>query len=590
MKLETETIQIDNNALNENVENSFWEEFINARLKSTFERIIIACFIYVIAFILQIKTFMLPWLGLAVLFQILDSIYAKKLIANISSKKDRNNYIFMATLSSVAMSLVVIIFWFSNNHIAQMLIPILVAGALFIITMTANKIKNLSNYLNSPYIIIALSCFTYEFITESQYHRIHTFALIISTLAILIVNYITMSKRLNISQNYKQALIDAEEKRIEAEKSNENKSHFLATISHELRTPLNAILGSATLIGQQNIDIKTKELLGTMINASQGMISLLNDLLDLSKIEAGKMEFEDLVYSPEHQIKKSTELFTGPLTSKNLKLEININESLPKAIHGDPTRVGQIINNLLSNAIKFTEKGSIIVKANCDDKFVYISVKDSGIGLTPEGISRLFKPFSQAEKSTSRHHGGTGLGLSTAHNLATLMGGDLVVESEYGHGATFTLSLPKIIADDSELPKEELDLDNVSPMADGETIRVLAADDNASNRFILKSFLDLIAAETTLVSDGLEAVEAAKDNDYDIILLDVRMPALDGLGACREIRKLGGNNQNVPIIMVSADAGPTHVKLGTAAGANGYISKPILAPTLFAALEEHLGS
>lgn len=590
MKLETETIQIDNDALINNVETDFWSEFINARLKSTFERIIIACFIYVIAFILQIKTFMLPWLGLTILFQILDSIYAKKLIANISSIKDRNNYKFMATLSSAAMSLVIIIFWFSNNHIAQILIPILVAGALFIITMTANKIKNLSLYLNSPYIIIALACFTYELITQSQFHRIQTFALIISTLAILIVNYFTSSRRVNISQNYKQALIHAEEKRLEAVKSNENKSHFLATISHELRTPMNAILGSATLIGQQNNDPKTKELLGTMINASQGMISLLNDLLDLSKIEAGKMEFEDLVYSPEHQIKKSTELFTGPLSSKNLKLEVDIHEAFPKAIHGDPSRVSQIINNLLSNAIKFTEKGSIIVKANYDDKFVYISVTDSGIGLTPEGISRLFKPFSQAETSTSRHHGGTGLGLSTAHNLATLMGGDLVVESEYGHGATFTLSLPKIIADESELPKEELDLDNVSTMADGEIIRVLAADDNASNRFILKSFLDLIGAETTLVNDGLEAVEAAKGNEYDIILLDVRMPALDGLGACREIRKLGGNNQNVPIIMVSADAGPTHVKLGAAAGANGYISKPIIAPTLFAALEEHLGS
>ncbi|KAF0096629.1 MAG: histidine kinase, partial [Hyphomonadaceae bacterium] len=331
----------------------------------------------------------------------------------------------------------------------------------------------------------------------------------------------------------------------------------LATMSHEMRTPLNAIMGSATLLKNAVNGKSEIELLRTLEEAGHSLLELLNNLLDLSKIEAGRMDFESIAFSPSELVEGIKNLWANPIAEKGLDLHIEFENPTDLALLGDPNRIRQIINNLISNALKFTENGVITLKVETTSDAVLFRVTDTGIGVSFEAQELIFDPYQQANIKIAGQFGGTGLGLSTSRKLAKLMDGDLTVESEIGFGSTFSLRIQRKIANAADLPKtaDALDLDNQNQH---DNMRVLVADDNYSNRLILR---------------------------FDLIMLDVRMPVMDGLAACRAIRNLGNQNANTPIIMVSADAAKAQIALGLAAGANGYLTKPINPQKLFAAIE-----
>jgi two-component system, sensor histidine kinase len=369
-----------------------------------------------------------------------------------------------------------------------------------------------------------------------------------------------------------------------AHAANRAKSEFLATMSHELRTPMNGILGGAELLKRSNPTPDQQEIIGTLSGAGNALLSLLNDLLDLSKIEAGKMDIEKIAFAPRSLLVDVQRLYSAEIADKGLTLAIDVSDQLPAALLGDPTRLRQIIINLVSNAVKFTQVGSInlsmlAVKSAEDDATLVVKVTDTGIGMTEAAVARLFEPFSQADSSISRRFGGSGLGTSISHRLATLLGGRLEVHSKVGDGTCFTLYLPLI-----EAQNEVLEDDSDEELDEALGLAVLVAEDNAANRHILARFLEIGSHDVTFCEDGALAVEAASQRVFDLIILDVRMPVMDGLEALQTIRTNTGPNSDQPIIMLSADAMPEEKARGFAMGADDYLTKPIDPRLLFSAL------
>ncbi len=389
----------------------------------------------------------------------------------------------------------------------------------------------------------------------------------------------------------RSARAEAQERGVAAEAANEAKSAFLATMSHEIRTPLNGVLGMAQAMAVDALSAVQHERLEVIRQSGEALLAILNDVLDLAKIEAGRFELEQVEFDLGELMKGAHSAFTALANKKGLSFDLTVDEGARGVYLGDPTRVRQVLYNLISNALKFTEHGEVRVTAACAGDALALMVADTGPGIAADRVGALFEKFTQADASTTRRYGGTGLGLAICRELAQAMGGEIVVESRVGEGAQFLVTLP--------LPKvgEALTSAFLPPPAPPAAleanlpkVRVLAAEDNSVNQLVLKTLLHQIGVEPLVVENGEEAVQAWKDAGWDVILMDMQMPVMDGLTAARAIRQAEADmgRARTPIIALTANAMSHQIQQCLAAGMDGHVAKPIEAARLFAALEAAL--
>jgi signal transduction histidine kinase/ActR/RegA family two-component response regulator len=391
------------------------------------------------------------------------------------------------------------------------------------------------------------------------------------------------------AKRQEQAVIRAKE---EAEAANAAKSAFLATMSHEIRTPLNGVLGMAQVLAQDNLTPTQLQRVGVIQESGEALLAILNDLLDLAKIEAGKLTLEESRFDLEELARGAHASFSALAEQKDLRFGMTIAPEAQGAYIGDSTRVRQILYNLVSNALKFTEKGEVSVSIAAADKGFSMSVRDTGIGIQADRVERMFEKFEQADNSTTRRFGGTGLGLAICRELANLMGGEIRVESEQWVGSTFTVFLPLGRAA-GQAPVEE-PAEPASPQApaseDAGQLRILVAEDNQVNQIVIKTLLQQAGVEPTIVGDGKAAVEALERTNWDLVLMDVQMPVMDGVAATLAIRRRERETGRVrtPILALTANAMTHQVAEYMASGMDGVIAKPINAAELFKSIEAAL--
>lgn len=379
-----------------------------------------------------------------------------------------------------------------------------------------------------------------------------------------------------------ERLAAIESAREAAETANRAKSAFLAMMSHELRTPLNALLGSADLLARTPLDPRQSDYVRMFNEAGQLMLALLNDVLDYSKIEAGQLELEPAPFNPAAMLREVEGLWGPQAANRGLAFEVTVPAELPPMLLGDGMRLRQILFNLVSNAIKFTASGSVRVTTQVQHHGgmarLAIAVADTGIGIPHDRLTGIFSPFVQADSSMTRRFGGTGLGLSIARSLARQMGGELSASSQTGSGSTFLLEVA--------LPVSERTIEehHVSEEIDAPELRVLAVDDNALNRQILAAMLDLWPVSTMWATNGVEALDLLAQEHFDVVLMDVQMPVLDGLSATRQLRASEGPNRHVPVIALTANAREEDRASCLAAGMTDFLTKPVRPQALLEAL------
>ncbi|MFO1388559.1 ATP-binding protein [Cellvibrio sp.] len=366
--------------------------------------------------------------------------------------------------------------------------------------------------------------------------------------------------------------------------NNEAKSLFLANMSHEIRTPMNGILGVIYLLESSELTEHQRHLLGTAKESGELLLSIINDILDVSKIEAGELTLEHINFSITDIIKNVTENFLVAAQQKGLTLHCDIDAQIPTEMEGDPTRVRQVLYNLISNAIKFTPQGSVKVSAKlCTDQTIEISVSDTGIGIAEDKIAHIFSPFTQADDSITRKFGGTGLGLAICSHLTKAMGKEIRALSIPGKGSTFRFWLDIKSANEAH-PKSIEGLGKATPHFSGALIMLV--DDNAVNREIGSEILRAQGLIVDCFEDGSMALQAISKKPYQAVLMDVQMPVMDGLRATREIRALGGNFSQIPIIAMTAHARKEDIEKSLNAGMNAHLTKPIEPQKIFALLEQ----
>jgi CheY-like chemotaxis protein/nitrogen-specific signal transduction histidine kinase len=392
------------------------------------------------------------------------------------------------------------------------------------------------------------------------------------------VSYVDMTEQHRAARAQQAAVVAAEA-------ANHAKSEFLAVMSHEIRTPLNGVLGMAQAMELEPLSPVQKERLGVIRQSGGTLLAILNDVLDLSKIEAGKLELEMASFDLGEVARSARAAFSAVAARKGLSLEVEVAPDARGLWRGDAARVRQVIYNLVANAVKFTEAGAVAIRVEATDGGVRIAVRDTGIGIAADRVGTLFQKFVQADSSTTRRFGGTGLGLAICRELCKAMGGTITVESEHGVGSVFVVELPLTPAAPAEASAPAAPEAASAPAPDS-PLRVLAAEDNETNQLVLRTLLAQVGVEPMIVSNGAEAVAAFEQGDWDLILMDVQMPVMDGPTAARAIRAREARTgaAPTPIVALTANAMSHQIEGYLAAGMTGILAKPIEVAQLYEAL------
>jgi len=379
----------------------------------------------------------------------------------------------------------------------------------------------------------------------------------------------------------------------EAETATHAKSHFLAVMSHEIRTPMNGVIGMLDLLSRHDLEFSQRIRVQAALQSARDLVTILDDVLTFSKLEAGENKFERLPVSVPYLVSTTVQLFTPTAEKKGLKLEWSSTPTTPHWIESDPSRLRQVLSNLISNAIKFTDNGTIKVcvdhKGDAADGCLSIFVMDTGIGVTEEQRLRLFKPFSQADTATGRLYGGTGLGLAICKQLIEAMGGQIGVVSELGVGSQFWFILP---APPTTAPRSSATSVRAlpEPAATQRSLRVLTVDDHPVSQQLPKMLLEISGHYVQQVSDGDSAIKRLKEEPFDLVLMDVQMPGIDGPTATRLVRTTEGPNRTVPIVAVTANTDQIEHERYRASGMTDCIAKPIEAEILFETIHRLVGT